>query len=487
MSTGDENTRLRVVIVGGGITGLTLAQCLDHAGVDYILLEKHQDITANFGGSIGLQANGCRILDQLGVYDRLLPWLNDSAFISNGFPDGFIRVYDSAPYEKMLGYPFFIIRRTHLLRGLYESLKDQSRVKVGTKVTSITRNPSLPNGPLSIVTERGSQYTADIVVGADGIHGISRGEMSRLAEPQNHQINIQKPISAKPNQTHGQGPMAVEYMCILGISTARDSISELIKREGVYCASYKHVFWLIIPNGDGSVNWFTLIKLDKSYYYPHIPKWGPDEVKARLEALADYTLVGTLTFRALWEITAPISCVPIYEGIIDTPTMGRIVCIGDSVFKMSPYLAQAGNLCMESAASLANNLRKLNHLKRLPTEADIQSALSEATERMMTRLRRVNATSHRITRIMSLETWTGWVENRYVMQLTAAPLHYVNMAVLSAGVILDYLPLPQRGKDAEGRVARRVAMWKYRALMVCGVVFGVAVGALVISSFTLFS
>lgn len=70
--TGRERpASFRVIIAGGGIAGLTLANALQHAGVDYILLESRRDIAPQVGASIGLAPNGSRILDQLSCYDEI--------------------------------------------------------------------------------------------------------------------------------------------------------------------------------------------------------------------------------------------------------------------------------------------------------------------------------------------------------------------------------------------------------------------------------
>ena len=61
----------RVIIVGGGVTGLTLANSLQHAGVDFLVLETRGTIAPQLGASIGLSPNGSRILDQLSCYDDL--------------------------------------------------------------------------------------------------------------------------------------------------------------------------------------------------------------------------------------------------------------------------------------------------------------------------------------------------------------------------------------------------------------------------------
>lgn len=61
----------RVIIGGGGIAGLTLANALEQAGVDYILLEARDKIDPQVGASIGIFATGGRIFDQLGCFERI--------------------------------------------------------------------------------------------------------------------------------------------------------------------------------------------------------------------------------------------------------------------------------------------------------------------------------------------------------------------------------------------------------------------------------
>lgn len=61
----------KVIIVGGGIAGLTLANSLERARIDYVLLERRWEIAPQVGASIGFLPNGCRIADQLGVYEEI--------------------------------------------------------------------------------------------------------------------------------------------------------------------------------------------------------------------------------------------------------------------------------------------------------------------------------------------------------------------------------------------------------------------------------
>lgn len=64
---------LHVLIVGGSLSGLTLALALSHSkNIIYTLLESHPDIAPQVGASIALLPNGLRILDQLGVADDVM-------------------------------------------------------------------------------------------------------------------------------------------------------------------------------------------------------------------------------------------------------------------------------------------------------------------------------------------------------------------------------------------------------------------------------
>lgn len=66
-----KHTDFRVIIAGGGLAGLTLANALQHAGIDYLLLESRSIIAPQVGASIGLAPNGSRILDQLSCYEEI--------------------------------------------------------------------------------------------------------------------------------------------------------------------------------------------------------------------------------------------------------------------------------------------------------------------------------------------------------------------------------------------------------------------------------
>jgi 2-polyprenyl-6-methoxyphenol hydroxylase-like FAD-dependent oxidoreductase len=84
-----EASEHTVIIAGGSVAGLSLANMLEKAGISYILLEAHDDMTPQVGASIGLQAGGLRILDQIGCAEELISLVDiplNESYLRN--PDG---------------------------------------------------------------------------------------------------------------------------------------------------------------------------------------------------------------------------------------------------------------------------------------------------------------------------------------------------------------------------------------------------------------
>lgn len=79
----------KVIIVGGSIAGLSLAHCLDRAGIDYVVLDRQLDLAPQLGASIGIMPNGARILDQLGLFDAVEAEIEALERSHIYLPDGF--------------------------------------------------------------------------------------------------------------------------------------------------------------------------------------------------------------------------------------------------------------------------------------------------------------------------------------------------------------------------------------------------------------
>lgn len=76
------------------------------------------------------------------------------------------------------GLPFAFLERRRMLRVLYDTLQDSSRVLVDKAVISVE---SEDLDLMTVITRDGSVYHGNLVVGADGVHSRVRAEMWRLA------------------------------------------------------------------------------------------------------------------------------------------------------------------------------------------------------------------------------------------------------------------------------------------------------------------
>ena len=67
---GGEKRKMRVIIVGGGLGGVTLAAALTLRGIDFELMERASEF-APAGAGIALMFPALRIGEKLGIFDAL--------------------------------------------------------------------------------------------------------------------------------------------------------------------------------------------------------------------------------------------------------------------------------------------------------------------------------------------------------------------------------------------------------------------------------
>jgi 2-polyprenyl-6-methoxyphenol hydroxylase-like FAD-dependent oxidoreductase len=62
------NYSCKILIVGGSVAGLALANMLERVGIDFVVLEAGSKIDPSVGGGISVQPQMSRILDQIGCW-----------------------------------------------------------------------------------------------------------------------------------------------------------------------------------------------------------------------------------------------------------------------------------------------------------------------------------------------------------------------------------------------------------------------------------
>lgn len=159
---------MRVLIVGGGIAGLTLAALLEQRGVRPLVVEQ----AAGYGGVgyvLGLWPLGSRVLKGLGLYqdlvERSVPLRRYRPCDARG---RCVREYDFDWVADRYG-PILGVRRLDLIELLRRALRDVE-LRMGETVTRLEIRPN----DVGVTFSGGSQDDFDLVVGCDGLRSKMR-------------------------------------------------------------------------------------------------------------------------------------------------------------------------------------------------------------------------------------------------------------------------------------------------------------------------
>ncbi|KAF4591870.1 FAD binding domain-containing protein [Ophiocordyceps camponoti-floridani] len=419
----------KIIIVGGSITGLTLAHSLHRIGVDFIVLEKRSEIVLQEGASIGILPNGARILDQLGLYTLIKQATGSLGASDLYFPDGFRfrSLYPTRVFETF-GYPISFMERRRLLGILYAALPDKTKIKTGQHVISVETEARGEKGPIRVRTMDGDVYDGDLVVGADGVHSRIRDEMWRLLGPE---------MAAR-----GREAISAEYSCCFGIS---DGVAELEAGEQMMRLDDGRAL-LVIPSRDQVVYWLCTQKLDRRYAYGEIPRFTAQQAEALCSQLADTALTETLCFGHVWERRKSYNMVAMEEYLLPKWSSGRIVCIGDSAHKMTVNFGQGANSAMEDAAALTNHIYTslLQQGVTKPTDEQMTKLLHRLQERQMPRISRIAGASWAAARVHARDGFVFKLVGRYLMpsRVWGGLVDARAFGLMADATALDMLSLP---------------------------------------------
>ncbi len=291
---------MRILIVGGGIAGLTLAVALHRRGLTADLVERSPTWPTH-GAAITMHANGTRMLHELGfgdAVDRASAVLPRWSFHDDRgdllCETDLDRLWDGV--GRCRG-----ITRPHLHRILTSGGPVPHRL--GVAVTALDQRA----GHVTAGFSDGSHGDYDLVVGADGI----RSTVRRLV------------IDARPLVEHG----LVGWRGVAPIRPA--GVGHLVVFLGDGC------FFGLVPVGDGSTYGFAGLRN------------GPVE-----QVFAGFPAPVAEFLRAV----ATVHSGPIRS--VDPPAWhrGRVLLIGDAAHATPPHAGQGGSMALEDAVVLAEIL-----------------------------------------------------------------------------------------------------------------------------------
>lgn len=343
---------LRVLIVGGGVAGLTLAALLEQRGFTPLLVEKAREY-ADDGYSIGLWPAGSRILKGLKLFTDLCDvGVECSRYIIANDVGETLHSFSFDSLTKRYG-PLIDLGHLQLIE-LLRSAVDEQRIRCGVTVRQIAEEPE------GIVAEfdDGDADVFDVVVGCDGIRSSVR------------------------ELTFGDLP--VDYSGVSGWA-----------------------FWLppdFVPPPEITEYWgagkfvglYPARRRFSAVVGMHCPLDTPDPVETRAERVRTaFAGFGGIVPWVLRELPAPERMVPVEFSDIraDEWTRGRVVLIGDAAHAILPTTGMGVSMAMESAAVLAEELCRTD-------SKFLAACLQQYVSRRRPRVDRIQARSRRLARIM---------------------------------------------------------------------------------------
>ncbi|TDZ19491.1 FAD-dependent monooxygenase andE [Colletotrichum orbiculare MAFF 240422] len=422
----------KVIIAGGSVAGLTLANALEQFDIDYVLLEAYPTIAPQVGASIGMLPNGFRILDQLGCYEPVRN-ISDGFYLKSTVygPDGKPRTQNSTDsihhLEKRTGYPSIFIDRQMLLQVLYDNLKNKDKVLTKKRVSKV----DMVKGGVQVHTEDGDLFEGDIVVGADGIHSAVRDEMWRVGH--------QESPGYFPRDEHSRVPVSTR--CIFGISKRPKGMPDQTQHV---CSSVGRSYLVVHAPGNRTY-WFLFKAVEKTLRGKEIPRYSKEDLeKLAQEHLSD-PICENVTFGSLYKNRIMATLVPLEEYVFEKWHYRRIITIGDASHKIDPMSGQGGNGAIEAAALLVNALTDMLEKNQKPSEAAVEAALAQVHTHRHERAVNLVAEAHQLQMILTGRSPMSKVVVNYLMPILGEEVFLkVAIPIAAASHRINRLPVPKR-------------------------------------------
>jgi FAD-dependent urate hydroxylase len=318
---------LDVVIVGGGIGGLTSAIALQRAGHRVRIFDQVRELRP-VGAGISLWSNGVKVLNELGLGDRVAAMGGDMRRMAYADVGGEVLCdFSLAPLVEQVGQQPYPVPRSDLQAMLLDAAGPE-HLQLGARCVGVREQ----SDAVEVAFEDGSSVTADLVVAADGTH-------SRLRE---HVVG--RPV---PREYAG-------YVNWNGLVDEDPALSAPGTWQ-MWVGQGKRVS--VMPVGGGRLYFFFDVPLDLDQVEPR--EAAPDP----REQLAKHFVGWAPPVLRLIDALDPSATnrIPIHDHEpVDRMARGRVALLGDSAHSTAPDLGQGGCQAMEDALVLTRYLTTTN-------------------------------------------------------------------------------------------------------------------------------
>jgi salicylate hydroxylase len=317
---------MRVVVVGGGVGGLTVARALWRAGIDVLVLEQARDF-GEVGAGLQLGPNATRVLRRLGLGERLaeigltppsvrmLRWEDDRVLSD-------MRIAQDA--HARFGAPYYNVYRPELIELLADGLP-AGMVRTAAPVTEVVTGEKT-----EVRLSDGTRESADVVVGADGTHSVVR--------------------AATVGDVPARFSRMIAYRSLIPWDQTPEGTDHSVRS---WLGPGKHVIAYPVGRGCRYLNLTAVLPEPVRSAESWTASGGIGELQAQLQdwcpGARDLTLAitGTVYRWALYERE------PLQRWSTASTTL-----VGDAAHPMLPFMAQGAAQAIEDAAALTACLRR---------------------------------------------------------------------------------------------------------------------------------
>ena len=321
---------MRVLIAGGGVAGSVTAMALQQADIEATIFESHRRSEADIGSYFTISPNGLDALDAIGTLHLVkaagLPTRRNILWDAGGRRLGSPGLGAALPD----GTVAQTMKRSRLTRLLLDEASRRGiPVEFGRRLVEATIEVG---GGVTASFEDGSRASGDLLVGADGIHSVTR----RLIDP------------AAPSG---------RFVGLTNFGGITHGASLDVEREAWHMVFGRRAFFGYHPAPNGDIVWFV--------NWPRAEISGEERATTSdaawkeqlVELFTDdagpaIDLIHAGELELAGDNTYDLGHVPVWHR-------GAMVIIGDAAHAPSPTSGQGASMAAEDGVILAKALRDL--------------------------------------------------------------------------------------------------------------------------------